>query len=291
MKGIRFGAAILSIVALAASGCGEFLTSADLTQTAEPAIAAPAETATATPATEATATATPTVGVLARAPEVARFPTPSSPSDTMILGGGLWVDARPASGEVLAFINGKQCGRGQSVRLPSEPPDPFPIFVIEIASDVQQPGCGVPGAAVTITVGGRPMNDTVEWRPGFQQQVNLIAGPAFAQYTGVLQVQGVPPLFKVVAYIDGTACGEDTVSMIVPDTVLTYQIIVDPEELRPGCGRDGVDVTLQIEFGTGDVALRSVIGTAPWQMGPVALPNIDLPAGIPTTPFPPVPAR
>src|SRR4051794_16452499 len=52
------------------------------------------------------------------------LPTANSDSDAMLIEGDVWVDARPASGELLAFINGKQCGRGQSIRLPSEPPAP-----------------------------------------------------------------------------------------------------------------------------------------------------------------------
>jgi len=60
----------------------------------------------------------------------------------------------------------------------SDPPDPVPRFVIVIASDATAPGCGIPGAPITITVDGRAMNDTIPWQPGFQQPVTLIAGPA-----------------------------------------------------------------------------------------------------------------
>ncbi|MDE3097264.1 MAG: hypothetical protein KGK07_14845 [Chloroflexota bacterium] len=116
----------------------------------------------------------------------------------MIVGGTLWVDARPATGEVLAFINGKQCGRGQSVLVPSDLLIPIPRFVIRVESASTEPGCGIPGAVVTLTVNGRAMNDPVPWRPGFQQQIVSIAGPAFAVYYGTLKVNAASPGFAVL---------------------------------------------------------------------------------------------
>ncbi len=243
------------------------LTTAEQSATAGPSLTV---VPTATPVEQATGT-----------PELAHLPTPSSPSDAMTIGGTLWVDARPAFGEVLALINGQQCGRGQSTALPDG--DGVPYFVVQIASDAQQAGCGTPGADVTITINGRAMNNAIPWQAGFQQPTNLIAGPAFAQYYGVLQADDATVPFDVVAYVGDVVCGQDRVSRVFLDALLRYHVTVDPDQLRPGCGKGGVEVTLRVRAeGQPDF----VLGTALWMADAAAQrPTADLTGRFNKTPL------
>lgn len=238
------------------------------------------------PTAQPSATTTPEATPEAAAFPTAVFPTPASAADAMIVGGTLWVDARPAVGEVLALIGGKECGHGQSGRMQSEPPSSIAEFVIVIASDGEEPGCGVPGAPITITLDGRAMNDTISWQPGYQQPVNLVAGPAFATYYGRLRVNTALTRFSVVPYVDGVPCGGDLGpgGLMGQETEIHYNVLVDPAELLPGCGRDGVEVEfhLQIE-GQADI----VFDTAPWSAGlGNQRPTLDLSGRIPKSPLP-----
>ncbi|TAK68792.1 MAG: hypothetical protein EPO22_02150 [Dehalococcoidia bacterium] len=183
----------------------------------------------------------------------------------MVIGGTLWVDGRPATGEVLAYIGGKVCARGMSGFMPSEPPSPVSDFVLIIESDAVKPGCGAPGAPVTLTVDGRAMNETIPWQPGFQQPVSLTAGPAFATYYGRLKIAPLPARFAVRAYVGDVPCSSDLSAPpwgVAPE--IHYYVTVDPAELRPGCGRDGVEVEFHLEVeGQPDI----VFDRAPWSVG------------------------
>jgi hypothetical protein len=171
-----------------------------------------------------------------------------TPDAAMFIGGSLWVDARqPFEGNVLAFINGVQCGEGQVIFLP----DSFsPDFYATVRSAAEQPGCGTAGDTVTITLDGREMNERVEWQPGFRAPVRLVAGPPFAIYHATLLFDQSPaPRYTVIPYIDGVVCGDDgAVPAVFPDQPDGYQAVVLPDELRPGCGRDSVTVTLMISI-------------------------------------------
>jgi hypothetical protein len=257
---------------------------------AEGTPAVPADTASVIAATANAVTPTqqPSASVTTEAtPAIVAFPTvalatPASAAEAMIVGGTLWVDARPATGEVLAFIGGKQCGRGQSGRLQSEPPDPVNTFVIVIASDSAEPGCGVPGAPVTISVDGREMNDRIPWQPGSQQPRGLIAGPAFATYYGTLTAPGeLRWPFSVRPYVGGVLCGADLTSGGLAGQAAHFYVVVDSEELRPGCGRDGVDVELRLRIAD---ETEIVIDTAPWkQQFGIQRPTVDLAGLIPAS--------
>jgi hypothetical protein len=273
-----FGAVGFALLA-AGVACG----SGQPTSTSAPS--APTGTAIAIAATVSAATPTeqPPASVTSEATrELARLPTPASNAEAMLVGGTLWVDARPATGEVLAFIGGKQCGRGQSGRLPSEPPDPVNTFVIAIASDSAEPGCGVPGAPVTISVDGREMNDRIPWQPGSQQPRGLIAGPAFATYYGTLTAPGeLRWPFSVRPYVGGVLCGADLTSGGLAGQAAHFYVVVDSEELRPGCGRDGVDVELRLRIAD---ETEIVIDTAPWkQQFGIQRPTVDLAGLIPAS--------
>lgn len=277
---------LLASLALASLACGDAPPTAGKTQTAA-TVGEPGQQQTPVPATSAT---TPTDILVF--PGTATLPTPTSSSETMGLTGSVWVDARPATGEVLGFINGQQCGKGQSIVLASDPPNPVPSFTLGIASGDAQRGCGVLGAAVTITINGRAVNDTVPWQPGFQQPVFLVAGPEFAIYYGTLKMDpGLPPPMRLLPYIDGTVCGQTVAGGFMPeDDVWWYQVVVDPEKLRPGCGRSGVNVEFRLEVeGQGEIEL----GTSAWEPLPTVQrpptlqrPALDLTDQIRMTPVP-----
>lgn len=255
---------------------------------AAPMAAVETETPTPTPTTSAPPESTATVADVSSAtpqPTSTRvfvqFPTPSAASDTMVLGGSLWVDAQRAEGEVLGYVNGNLCGRSQSVR-PS--PDSEAVqFAIEIASDYEAPGCGRPGDAVTLTINGRSMNATIEWQPGYQQPVTLIAGPPFALFSGQILLDGTPPPLQVIAYVNGQICGQDLVTKTRPDSGLYYVVVVRPAELEPGCGEDGAAVTLVVRSdGQPDIVLE----TLAWQAEFLSRPTVDLNGRIVPLPTP-----
>jgi len=249
--------------ALALTGCGNPPTTAEQTQTAQ------AGAATTMPsAATAAPSASPTIVPVATPPSVFGFPeravlrTPASQSDTMFLGGTLWVDARPVEGVVIAYIGGRECGRGKSFTLPDSG---GPSFLVTVASDGDQPGCGRPGAEINMTVNGLAVNDPVSWQPGFQQPLNLVVGPAFAQYRGEFRFGGARVPLAVVPYVDGIVCGKQ-LNGFQGDGQVGYHVVVDSEELRPGCGRAGVAVTLMLQFkGQPDVVLDVVS----WQAGAI----------------------
>jgi hypothetical protein len=174
---VLVAAIALMLSSTALSGCGT--PQKPGTETEEPRGSASAE---------AEATATPGDPLIETTP-LSLTPRASAPA-SMFLGGSLWTDAEQPAGEVLAFIDGVQCGDGQQGLLP----DSFsPSFTLIVRSDSEQAGCGVPGAEVTVTLNGRAMNERVAWQSGFREPVTLIAGPPFAVYGGVLLFDGTPP--------------------------------------------------------------------------------------------------
>lgn len=221
-------------------------------------------------------------------PVLSPLPTAASASESMYLSGSIWVDAKPATGEVLAYINGQQCGKhGQSF---TSVDAGGPTFVVEILSDAEMPGCGVPGEPVVITINGRAINEVIEWQPGAQQPRKLVAGPPFGTYMGEFRINSFPQPFDVVAYVDGTECGRSTARIIQlspadPPKDLPYGVVVNPDELQSGCGRAGTTVILQIEFEGPAGAVREAIYQGSWDTQPVHLPPMDLPSYVPTKPF------
>lgn len=228
---------------------------------------APAETPTLQVASlepTAAATAIPTV-LLA---------TPSSDAEAMGFGGVIWVDARPAAGEIVAYINGQVCGRGRTFSERSPHPDPFPFFTVEIASDALQSGCGTPGSPVMITINGRALNDNVVWEPGIQYPVRLVVGPAFGEYRGSIAHDPGPfAPREVVPYIDGQVCGMQ-LKTFFDESTWSYVVVVDPDTITPGCGRDGSEVDFRLAVsGQPDIDL----GAEPWKTDrPIEHPTANL---------------
>lgn len=202
--------------------------------------------------------------------------TPASPSDAMFLGGELWVDGGVSEGEVVAYIAGRECGRGQSISTGDAP-----VFAIRVASDAEVPGCGMPGVPVTLTINGRAMNDTVAWQPGFQQPLTLFAGPVVARYIGYIRFDApfsetnISPQ-RVIPYIDDIVCGGQ-LNPMQGNGEVGYEIAVMPEELKPGCGREGAVITLRLELMAAGTSIVVDLGQVPWQPGRrVELPAVDL---------------
>jgi len=310
-KLVLFVLAALVLVA-GSVACGDPLTTAQETQTAQATVATPVAiasapptteaVATAPPATEAVATATPAVATATPEPaptvedeptsvpdRVGHLPTPSSDSEAMYQGGHTYVDGRPASGKLVAFIGGQECGKGQSgfIATPNEA-----VLNIRVASAAERAGCGVPGATVSFTMDGQAVNETVDWAPGFQDPVDLSAGPAPAIYRGTFSLvaafksglPGAKPSLMVVPYIDNLACGEaaETGMNLVDHARFLYRVLVRPDEVQNGCGREGVNVVLRLQVEGGPTV---ELATVPWQTLPVVqLPNVDLRNVVPRPP-------
>jgi hypothetical protein len=137
----------------------------------------------------------------------------------------------------------------------------LPKYVLAISSEVDQPGCGVPGSPITITLNGEPLNDIVLWEPGFHEDKRLVAGPAFATYFGTFSV-GTREVSsaKVMPYVGDVACGEQLSGAFEPGEI-AYFVVVDSDELHRGCGAPGSGITFRAEVdGLGVVDL----GTEPW---------------------------
>lgn len=272
--------AILAVATLlgAAAVCGSGTqTSVETTASAE---ATPVDSATAapadTPADQTAIAATPSPITLD-----IDWPTPLPGSDMGILGR-VWIDGKRSPAEVRAFIDGQQCGEGTAGSI-STPPDP--IFVFAISSDAHQPGCGVPGATVTFTIDGRPANETITWQPGAsEQRFTLSAGARIAVYEGTLRLdRGRPPAMSITPLIDGVVCGDPVAPQFNPaDVKWSYLVVVDSEELRPGCGHDGAAVSLRLEV-QGQAAID--IAAPAWKpLPPIQILTVDLAGQIPVTP-------
>ncbi len=246
-----------------------------------------------TPVAEQNAPSTPTSSSSPSAskfgyPKVSSLPSPSSQDDAMFIGGLLWVDGTTPEGEVIAYIGGKECGRGKSFTLPG---GGFPTLLIVVPSEAQQLGCGTTGAQVTLAINGRAMEGPIDWQPGFQQPRQFFIGPVVAQYLGDIRFDKSAVPLRVVPYVDGVVCGGQ-VNPMQGDGEAGYQVVVQPAELRPGCGRDGVVITLRLEGKTVDGRpLDIVIDSVAWKPGvPVQRQAVDLAAKLSGAPIPTVPA-
>ena len=88
----------------------------------------------------------------------------------------------------------------------------------------------------------------------------------------------------VYAFIVDALCGgQISGGELYTDTKWNYLVLVDPEEIRPGCGRDGAEIALILTVdGQPDIDL----GTEVWHPGAsVERPTIDLAGQVPTKPL------
>lgn len=255
---------------------------AELTSVASTSPAIPTAAATDTPiietATAPAGTPVPTATLEdepTSAPErINHLPTPVSSAEPMLLGGRMYVDARPATGPVLAYVNGLQCGEGRAYNLV----DVRGAFTIRIESDSTERGCGMPGADVSFTINGRAIDQVVSWQPGYQESpATLSAGFQIGVYSGSLTVGSADvSSARVVPYVGDVVCGDEASGVIDPQQRArwVFKITVDSEDVRAGCGRLGADVTFRLENGNQPAV---VIAVVPWQpLPPVELANVDV---------------
>jgi hypothetical protein len=100
--------------------------------------------------------------------------------------GSITVDGHSVSDgtAVLALIDGKVCGEGarepghEGTWTASEPRPEYDIesgdsmYVVDVVSDSQVPGCGTDGATVAFLIAGRPGQQVGLWKAG-QNHLNL----------------------------------------------------------------------------------------------------------------------
>jgi hypothetical protein len=105
-----------------------------------------------------------------------------------------------------------------------------------------------------------------------------------AIYQGTLRIdRGHPPAMLAIPYIDGIECGAPTAPWfrITDDARWSYRV-VDADETRVGCGRDGATVTIRLQIaGQADVVLAAL----PWKpLPPTQVLTVDLTGKISVTP-------
>lgn len=88
---------------------------------------------------------------------------------------------------VVALIDGKECGQAErepgskgTMKVTEAIPEynikvGDSLYVVDVVSDSQVPGCGTEGATVTFLIAGRPADQTGEWNAG-PNVLNLTAG-------------------------------------------------------------------------------------------------------------------
>jgi len=106
---------------------------------------------------------------------------------------------------VIALIDSKQCGEGQRdtshkgtwTATEASPEEGIEagdsLYVIDVVSDSQVPGCGTDGATVTFLVGGKPAYEKGQWVAG-RNPLNLTAGilPTAGQPTATASAGQTP---------------------------------------------------------------------------------------------------
>lgn len=236
------------------------------------------------------ATPTPTPSPIPSAtpePTVAASPTPVERG--MMILGRTWVDARPSSADVRAFIGGVECASSQQVGT-----DAGYTFTLTIPAASERPGCGVPGATITFKVGDRDAPQTVTWQSGTTLFETLIAGPPFTLYAGTFTYRGPLAQIEVEPLINGVVCGIQLNPPLGEGPTWDFVVVVDPDVLRPGCGRPGVTVTFRLVRVTGtsrvpiaDAAFNGVWGPGESLTAQLTFSAASSTAALPATGAPP----
>lgn len=189
--------------------------------------------------------------------------------------GEVWKNAAPvkAGTPVTAWIGDTDCGEGYVYSIGSTS-----RYEVIVRSASTRAGCGTEGAEVRFTLGGESTPTVGYWHvrtmQNIQQVVDIVIGPPFAVYD--VQLPPEPGNKTLQAYIGDTLCGEATASGggMVPN--LQGRLVVPPESLRAGCGRDGATVRFVV-----DGVMYSP--TQPWTPGThrvqlTAAPTVSLPS-------------
>jgi hypothetical protein len=111
------------------------------------------------------------------------------PNPPATFAGTVTVDGHSVSDgtAVTALIDGKECGEGEKepgqkgtwTATEARPEYDIEIgdsmYVVDVLSDSQIPGCGTDGATVTFLISGRPAHETGLWKSG-SNPLNLTVG-------------------------------------------------------------------------------------------------------------------
>jgi hypothetical protein len=203
--------------------------------------------------------------------------TPASPEEWMTIGGHLWIDARPAGAVISALIDGQICAEEWTLLPPVGPP----VISLEVPPASERAGCGRPGATIFLGVNGKPAPYGVPWAGGETALVEVVIGPPFGRYGGSFTYEGAIAQYDVVPLIDGHVCGEQLPwPRGGPSPVVFYEIVVDPVELRPGCGRPGAIVELRVRITSPETGTHQAsLGSVAWKTdGLVTLPPVAVAA-------------
>jgi hypothetical protein len=215
------------------------------------------------------------------APTETAVPAESSPQISMRVGGVAWIDARPApdGSEVVAFADTVECGRTTTAVAVD---DYQAAFGLDVASTEQVSGCGAPGVTLRFEIEGRAADQTIDWAASGRTRLDLIVGPAFARITGSIDTTNlsIGESILVEPRIDGNVCGAQVFGGTGDGTSAGYIVVIDPQEIRAGCGRPGAVVALHalVQHADGTTSItEEPIASSPWVSGElVELPSADL---------------
>jgi hypothetical protein len=163
-------------------------------------------------------------------------------------GGSVWKDGAPLpeGAQVEALVGEEVCGQTNTCGLRAS------RYFLWVASTEEKERCGEESAEVRFRVDGAMANQTAEWHDGESATVDLFAGPELAVFGGIVLMYrpGTPNIMvaegtSVQAYVGDQLCGESTVFTVHPGPNM-YQIVVLPDALRAGCGREGASVRFTI---------------------------------------------
>lgn len=183
-------------------------------------------------------------------------------------GGSIWWNASPVPPGLLvtAKIGDAACGEGYVW----EHVDDRTVYEVIVRSEEARSGCGSEGREIRFSLDGRDIPVVGHWHAG-QQWLDLVIGPPFAEFDAKLEVprgsSSVGGLLQ--AYIGDVLCGEarGRGSMIAYTTFFT--LVVLPDSLRPGCGRDGDTIRFLVDR-------QPLSQTATWSPGKHSL-NLTTP--------------
>jgi len=161
--------------------------------------------------------------------------------------GEIWVNAAPvAPGSVVtASIGSTVCGEGYVYGT-----GPISGYEVIVRSANVRGGCGTEGTAVHFTLNGQSVPTVGYWHvrtmQELQQSVDIIVGPPFAVFDVELALTGGPTR-TVQAFVGGTLCAEGVASSAGMLPYPRVTLVVPPESLRPGCGREGATVRFVVD--------------------------------------------
>jgi hypothetical protein len=164
--------------------------------------------------------------------------------------GEVWENAAPvAPGSlVTAWIGDTDCGEGYvwgngvTTR-----------YDIIVHSAKTRAGCGTEGAEVRFTLNGGTTPAVGQWHvrtmQSLQQVLDIVIGPPFAVYdvqivTTATDRQGDR---SVQAYVGDIICAEGTASRAGMIPYPGTRMVVPPESLRAGCGKEGATVRFVVD--------------------------------------------